>query len=54
MRFAIGNALALARWHGFQHFRHASHNTIIFYVIAGMAVLALIVWAIQRRRRRWF
>jgi hypothetical protein len=54
MGTAMSNALALARWHGFRHFRHLGHNQIIFLVVAGMAVLALVVWAIQRRQRRWF
>jgi hypothetical protein len=46
--------LALVRWHGLRIFRNASQNTIIFGVIAGMAVLALLVLVAQRRRRRWF
>ena len=48
------NALALVRWHGMREFRHASQNQIIFWVVAGMAVLALLAMVVQRRRRRWF
>ena len=54
MNVAISNALVLVRWHGMREFRHASQNEIIFWVVAGMAVLALVVMVVQRRRRRWF
>jgi hypothetical protein len=54
MGISLSNALALAPWHHVRGFRHASDNQIIFWVIAGMAVLALLVWAAQRRGRRWF
>jgi hypothetical protein len=54
MAIAMSNALALARWHGMREFRHMTQNQITFWVIACMAVLGLAVWAIQRRRRRWF
>ena len=54
MDMAMSNALAMVRWHGMREFRHASHNQIIFWVVAVMAGLALLVWAVQRRRRRWF
>jgi LPXTG-motif cell wall-anchored protein len=54
MGTAISNALAFAPWHGFREFRHMSHNETIFLVVAGMAVLALVVVAIKRRRRRWY
>jgi LPXTG-motif cell wall-anchored protein len=42
------------RWHGLRALRNANQNTIIFGVIAGMAILALLVLVVQRRRRRWF
>jgi hypothetical protein len=49
-------AIGLVREHDlreFRLFRHMSDQTIIVYVLVGMAILALIVYAIQRRRRRW-
>jgi len=46
--------VALVRWHVPRALRHASQNTIIFWVIAAMAILALLVLVVQRRRRRWF
>jgi len=54
MGTAMSNALALMRWHGMREFRHVSHNQILFWGFAGMALLGLLVFAIQRRRRRWF
>jgi len=54
MTVEMGSALAFMRWHGMREFRNASQNQIIFWVVAGMAVLALLVWTVQRRRRRWF
>jgi hypothetical protein len=54
MGTAMSDALALVRWHGFREFRHASDHQIILWVVAGMAVLALVVWTVQRRKRRWF
>jgi LPXTG-motif cell wall-anchored protein len=49
-----GDELMLVRWHGLRALRNASQNTIIFWVIAGMAILAMLVLVLQRRRRRWF
>jgi hypothetical protein len=54
MGSTISNALAFAPWLGFREFRHVSHNETIFLVVAGLAVLVLIVMAVNRRRRRWF
>ena len=54
MGMAMSDTLAMLRWHGMREFRNASQNQIIFWVVAGMAVLALVVLAVQRRRRRWF
>jgi hypothetical protein len=48
------NALALLRWHGFRVLRDASQNTVILWVLAGIAILCLFIWVAQRRRRRWF
>jgi uncharacterized protein (TIGR03382 family) len=50
----MSNALALVRWHGFRFLHGSTQNSVIFWVLAGMAALALFAWAIQRRRRRWF
>lgn len=54
MNVAIGNALALARWHGMREFEHPSHNDMILWLVAGVAAIGLVIWAVQRRKRRWF
>ena len=50
----ISKALAFANSNGFRELHHLPESTIIVGVIAAMAILALIVMAVQRRRRRWF
>jgi hypothetical protein len=54
MGLASTNALALIRWHGMRDFHHTTQNDIILWVVAAIAVLGLIAWAVQRRKRRWF
>jgi len=54
MNVAIYNALALVRWHGMREFQHPSHNDIILWVVAAVGALGLVVWAMQKRKRRWF
>lgn len=54
MNLATMSELALVRWHGFREFRHMSQSQTILLVLVVFAGLALIVWAVQRRRRRWF
>jgi len=46
--------LALARWHGLRELHTLPQSTIIVGAIAAMALLALLVIAIRRQRRRLF
>ena len=50
----LSHTLALVREHELHLFRGVSQSTILFCVIAGIAILALLAFVIQRRRRRWF
>jgi len=50
----LSHALALLRERELHLFRGVSQSTILFCVIAGIAVLAMLAFVIQRRRRRWF
>jgi hypothetical protein len=54
MGIAIGNALALGRWHGMREFHHLGQNDMILCVMAGIVLIGLVVWAVQKRKRRWF
>jgi len=45
---------ALMRWHHPRFLHNMSHDNIIILVVVIFAVLGLLVWAVQRRRRRWF
>ena len=47
-------SLALVRWHGSRLLEGVSQNTILFGVIAFMAILVVILMVVQRRRRRWW
>jgi len=53
MRIAIGNALALVRWHSSRllhgNFRHGD----LLWLLIGVALLSVAIWALARRRRRW-
>jgi len=44
----------MLREHELHFFRGVSQSTILFCVIVGIAVLAMLAYVIQRRRRRWF
>lgn len=48
------DSLAVARWHGFRELHTLPQSTIIVGAIAAMALLALLVIAIRRQRRRLF
>lgn len=50
----MSSALAVLRIRELGFLRHASQNEIMFWVVAGLAVLGLLVWAYTHRRRRWF
>ncbi len=50
----ISHALAMLREHELHFFRGVSQSTILFCVIVGIAVVAMLAYVIQRRRRRWF
>jgi LPXTG-motif cell wall-anchored protein len=53
MWIVISNSLALLRWHNFRFFHgHFRHGDVIWLVI-GLALVGVVVWAFSRRRRRW-
>jgi hypothetical protein len=54
MNIATSNALALLRWHGFRSLEEGGTQDKIVWAAIGMAVGMLVMWAIQRRRRRFF
>src|ERR1035437_8781609 len=54
MGMAMGNALALARWHGFRSFNGSLRGDDMTWLLIGLVFAVVIVWALRRRRRRWF
>jgi LPXTG-motif cell wall-anchored protein len=54
MRVAISSALVLTCWHNLRsmhgHFMHGD----LAWLLIGLLVAAVAIWALSRRRRRWF
>jgi hypothetical protein len=49
----VNHSLALMRWHHFRFFQgHLRHGDVIWLVI-GLALIGVIVWAFTRRGRHW-
>jgi hypothetical protein len=53
MRIAMGTALALVGRHDFRFLNDFSSRDFAWLLI-GAALAVLVMWAISRRRRRWF
>jgi hypothetical protein len=53
MRIAMGNALALAGRHDF-HFLDDFSSRDFFWLLIGVVLAVVVMWALSRRRRRWF
>jgi hypothetical protein len=49
----MGNALALMGWLDFRLFQDFSSRDFEWLVIGALLAM-LVMWAISRRRRRWF
>jgi hypothetical protein len=48
------NALALARWHGFRFIHGGGLQGDLPWLLIGLVLVVVVIWALQRRRRRWF
>ncbi len=53
MRIAMGNALALMRWHDFRFLQDFSNRDLAWLLI-GVFLGVVAIWAFSRRRRRLF
>jgi hypothetical protein len=53
MRIAMSNALALAGRHDF-HFLDDFSSRDFFWLLIGVVLAVVVMWALSRRRRRWF
>jgi hypothetical protein len=51
MRIAMSNALVC--WHGFR-FLSDFNSRDFFWLLIGVVLAVVVMWALSRRRRRWF
>jgi LPXTG-motif cell wall-anchored protein len=54
MGIAMSNGLALVRWHGFRFLNGGITQGDIAWLLIGVALAVVAIWAYSRRRRRWF
>jgi hypothetical protein len=54
MGMAMSNALALVRWHGFRSLTEGDTQDKFIWLIIGAALAVVVMWAVSRRRRRFF
>ena len=53
MRIAMSSALASVGWHGFRFLDDFSSRDF-FWLLIGVVLAVVVMWALSRRRRRWF
>jgi hypothetical protein len=53
MRIAMSNALALMRWHDIRFIQDFSGRDFAWLLI-GVLLAVVAIWAFSHRRRRWF
>jgi hypothetical protein len=54
MHIAISNALALMRWHDFRFLHGNFRGGDFAWLLIGMLLVGVSIWALSRRKRRWF
>jgi len=50
---ALSNMLALVWWRNFRFLHGGLHGDVIWLLI-GVVLLIVVIWALSRRKRRWF
>jgi LPXTG-motif cell wall-anchored protein len=53
MGMAMCNALALLRWHGSRFFHGNFGDNDFVWLLIGLVLVVVVIWALRRRRRRW-
>jgi len=54
MGMGMMNVLALARWHRVRSIGDLFQGDNLTWLLIGLLVVIVLVWALKRRRRRWF
>lgn len=50
---AVTNSLALQRWRHFGFFHHHYRHGDVIWLVIGLVLVGIVVWAFSRRGRRW-
>jgi hypothetical protein len=53
MQIAMCNALVLMRWQGFRTLQDFNGRDFV-WLLVGVLLTVVVMWALSRRRRRWF
>ena len=54
MGMAMCNALALLRWHGSRFFHGNFRGNDFVWLLIGLVLVVVVIWALRRRKRRRF
>ncbi len=54
MRMGMSNALAVMHWQGFRFLHGGFTGRDFAWLLIGVLVAVVVIWALSRRRRRWF
>jgi hypothetical protein len=53
MQTAMCNALVMVRWQGFRTLQDFNGRDFV-WLLVGALLTVVVMWALSRRRRRWF
>jgi len=54
MRIAMSNVIALVLWRNFRFLDGGFTSRDFSWLVIGALLAAVLIWAFQRQRRRWF
>jgi hypothetical protein len=49
----LNRSLALMRWHHFRFLHHHYRHGDVIWLVIGLALIGVVVWAFMHRGRRW-
>ena len=50
----VNHAMALMRWNHFRFLHHHFRHGDVIWLVIGLALIGVVVWAFSRRGRRWW
>jgi hypothetical protein len=54
MGIEVHHVLALARWHAFRFLRRGGLHGEVVWLLIGLVLVGVVIWALSRRNHRWF